>query len=542
MALCSEAADLADSPDLGPPPSSRFVDDNPTKADSPCRPVDAAEIIARLEDISVSSSPERFAPPKLDLGKKPVVEPEKKKEPAPSCQPPKQIEPHAKPPTLRTGSKRKFVTSDENEAPGSSCAANERLTAGKVATDTPVALRDLKNRKGFNDPSASRKTLRDGAMPLPAPAGERKPLASKSTNEDLSSPKKAAAKALLRDEMAANKTELAKRGRARQEPKEPKRATELPMLNPRQAAIVDVLPEPEPAAPPIDQNPAAPDTPDRPALRAESHDTPPPADISSRGETARGGRRVRSAISYAEPSLRVKMRRPTKELVDAVAGEARYAQRQQKTDEHAASGPPSAKTTAEPDDTVRDNGTEVNAASGIELSPLAQKERATEALVSKSAAAERRRRPSWVEDEADDIRPKAAASLSRHEQAAGRAGPQQPERDPYEFSAASPAAELSTHPYPLEEDRGEKPVSGGAGLRTRPSAGPLQDGGRAKAPRAAGSRKRASMVAPKKCAMLDEEETDDDSYEPPGHHGKEEASAGGLSARDRISRRRSMML
>ena len=47
-------------------------------------------------------------------------------------------------------------------------------------------------------------------------------------------------------------------------------------------------------------------------------DTPPPSDISQATEGPRPSRRQRAAVSYAEPSLRDKMRRPGKELVDAV--------------------------------------------------------------------------------------------------------------------------------------------------------------------------------------------------------------------------------
>ena len=54
-----------------------------------------------------------------------------------------------------------------------------------------------------------------------------------------------------------------------------------------------------------------------------SHDTPPPADLRSATDTGRPSRRPRGAVSYAEPNLRDKMRRPGKELVDAVGADAR---------------------------------------------------------------------------------------------------------------------------------------------------------------------------------------------------------------------------
>ena len=66
------------------------------------------------------------------------------------------------------------------------------------------------------------------------------------------------------------------------------------------------------------------------AVQQESWDTPPPADLVSKvsdaetfGTAGRASRRARGSVSYAEPSLREKMRRPTKELVDAVAADER---------------------------------------------------------------------------------------------------------------------------------------------------------------------------------------------------------------------------
>ncbi|KLJ08381.1 hypothetical protein EMPG_16187 [Blastomyces silverae] len=52
----------------------------------------------------------------------------------------------------------------------------------------------------------------------------------------------------------------------------------------------------------------------------EARDTPP---LPTAG-TSRPPRRSRGSISYAEPNLRDKMRRPTKEFVDAVAGDVRF--------------------------------------------------------------------------------------------------------------------------------------------------------------------------------------------------------------------------
>lgn len=64
-------------------------------------------------------------------------------------------------------------------------------------------------------------------------------------------------------------------------------------------------------------------------IRPEARDdTPPPTDLASRhaAEAAAGGRgsrRARANVSYAEPSLISKMRRPSKNLVDAVVSASR---------------------------------------------------------------------------------------------------------------------------------------------------------------------------------------------------------------------------
>lgn len=70
----------------------------------------------------------------------------------------------------------------------------------------------------------------------------------------------------------------------------------------------------------------SPDSVQSSAKATKQVDTPPPASLStintltSANEAARPSRRARSAVNYAEPSLVAKMRRPGKELADAVTG------------------------------------------------------------------------------------------------------------------------------------------------------------------------------------------------------------------------------
>lgn len=85
---------------------------------------------------------------------------------------------------------------------------------------------------------------------------------------------------------------------------------------------------PETPAPPVtDLFSSIPSEPS--AARPESQDTPPPADLgpdTGTGSFGRASRRPRGSVSYAQPNLRDKMRRPTAELVDAVGAEQRARQ------------------------------------------------------------------------------------------------------------------------------------------------------------------------------------------------------------------------
>lgn len=74
----------------------------------------------------------------------------------------------------------------------------------------------------------------------------------------------------------------------------------------------------------------SPDGSEPPPTRLDSRDTPPPTDLDPEtantnafGSIGRASRRQRGSVSYAEPNLRDKMRRPTKELTDAVGADER---------------------------------------------------------------------------------------------------------------------------------------------------------------------------------------------------------------------------
>lgn len=111
-----------------------------------------------------------------------------------------------------------------------------------------------------------------------------------------------------------------KRGRPLKEPDLSK--------HPASSADIVAVPPETPAAPTLDI--FSPQSSEPSAARPDSRDTPPPPDLDPKtsvtdafATTGRASRRARDSVSYAEPSLRDKMRRPTKELVDAVGADER---------------------------------------------------------------------------------------------------------------------------------------------------------------------------------------------------------------------------
>ena len=100
---------------------------------------------------------------------------------------------------------------------------------------------------------------------------------------------------------------------AETEEAQPNEAADLPPETPASLDLFSPPPSSEPSA-----------------VRPESRDTPPPSDLNPLAATGdafnaagRATRRPRAGVSYAEPNLRDKMRRPTKALADAVGAEER---------------------------------------------------------------------------------------------------------------------------------------------------------------------------------------------------------------------------
>ncbi|KAI2465701.1 hypothetical protein F4781DRAFT_408276 [Annulohypoxylon bovei var. microspora] len=334
LALRSVVDDNEDSPDLGPPPVSRFVDEDPVKIDLPPRSIATKPDYSSLEKASSGAEPRAELPPspKVDDRGDDVF----------SDATPVNVESHQTKTTTTTESrstdqaakaslKRKLREEDEKENVVVSKPPPPTVAVIKEEPEKALNVKPRSLGRPIKPPS-SRKDARDKTSGSTA---QRKPLSAKSSNEYIKSPKKttkpSAVEEVTKDDLKAKKNP------APVEIPAPKSPEPVSVMN------VEVETEPEIEALSAEPNLAVPDTPE-PTPRDEVRDTPPPTDISSRGETSRGSRRARTAVSYAEPNLRDKMRRPSKQMLDAVAGEGKQIRRTSQS----SSGPSSIKSEERP--------------------------------------------------------------------------------------------------------------------------------------------------------------------------------------------------
>lgn len=492
VAICAEAEETNGSPDLGPPPTSRYVEDDPVKIDSPSRSIGTLEPSPKIKG-EVLPLPDALQQPKLEPKKRPVlsttVPPTEEPKVARTLDvPARQI--------LKAGSKRKF--GDENTHSNVARAMSEKDDA-----ENPQVIKEPKHSRIEKDIVSAKNSSGIGH----AASRPRKPLGEKSTNDDLVSPKKITKSAM---------------GNLKKTSYESDRAL-APLKKKRVVPIkLDVPPIPPPSAIEVPHEPTTPsadpgqifsNTPETKSAQEDTKDTPPPTDISVHGETSRPSRRARPAISYAEPSLRDKMRRPTKELFDAVTGEGKFV----RSSSAQLLGPTSStKTKTEGESlnnsaTTQDQNSEAAMADEAArrptvISPLVQKESTKEQLkadLPESVVTDRRRRPS--------SRPQEESKA-----------------DPYEFQSTSP----------LFEQPKEPPMKGRITKGVRRSMAASTGQGSDATETSKASRKRASMAAPSKAALLDSPLDSDSSFEASGDSIK----AASMSLRDKVSRRRSMML
>jgi hypothetical protein len=391
-------ADNTDSPEIGPPPMSQFVDEDPVKIALPKkgRNEDSEDLSGLDPSLSINLEQRRK--------RKDSTGPSESKRSS-KVEVPLGVREAAG--SLKTGAKRKLSVRDdeEHEAPAQPRSPDD-FKFTRVATEdrtksTQLVPSDKSGSRVSRDLAVARGALRDKQSTRTAPTN-RKVLAPKSVND---SPRKTG-KVLVLDEIKAAKAESQKpigtKERLRERKQDP-----LQIQPPTEALVrtVEVQPEPEtPAAPDI----FSPSSSQPSTARAESRDTPPPPDLGPGTEGQRPSRRARGSVSYAEPNLRDKMRRPTKELVDAVARDDKVNRGSiVKLEEDIA--PTTVKIKAEPDADDAWKQMPVASSATVENSPLSSK--APDSLPN-SITTHRKRRESLLNSDSDLPRSSSGSAIA----------------------------------------------------------------------------------------------------------------------------------
>ncbi|KAI0096480.1 hypothetical protein F4814DRAFT_434677 [Daldinia grandis] len=547
LALRAVVDDNDDSPDLGPPPVSRFVDEDPVKIDLPPRHSPSKSDYASLEKASSDPQPKQQpAPsPKKDERANELVNniPEVNDEPME----PKSIDTAESQPATQVGKanlKRKLREEDEKENPVMSKPPARAIEVAKDQSEKALNVKPQSINRPIKLPS-NRREARDKSS---SSVTQRRPLGAKSANEHIKSPKKAT-KPLTLDEIT--KGEIKGRKTI---------PVEIPVPEPQPIFVAHV--EIETAMLSSEPNLAVPDTPEA-TLKEEVRDTPPPTDISSRGETSRGSRRARAAVSYAEPNLRDKMRRPTKQLLDAVSGEGKHMRRtsQSKKEEFPSSNPSSVVKSEENLGSWKDLPAERSMSRtdlDVMASPLARKgSKASSDDLTMSVVMDRKKRPdaessSCSSGESNITKSSSRAASRRVDEIAAREAEVakifDDEADVYDFPSSSPK-DGSKRTATTEETSKRRNTKGSRQSRSRRLSSVAREDleldaesqNHEKAPRHMGSR-RATMATSKESKMDIENAGHDSSVEGDSLNSFSSGDTD-ASVRDRASmRRRSMML
>ncbi|KAI0441264.1 hypothetical protein F4803DRAFT_428936 [Xylaria telfairii] len=518
LALCSEAEEGADSPDLGPPPVSRFVDEDPVKFDLPT----LAKLLKPALGESESNSLEDTCKPVLlpnsparSTNTQNVIKEEFIRHRQESTEEAARITTESESQTTiqsaKAHLKRKIREDEKENVPFS----KPLQPAGMADKNQPEKAMSEKS-KAINRPIKELPPNKRDSREKSSHTTQRKPLGAKSSNEALGSPKKSA-KALVEGKGAKPKAEGRGEEQAKDHLKHQQEAklVEIPRSSsPETVVRVDIEPESLSAEP----NLAVPESPEPSAPRREEvNDTPPPVDISSRGETTRGNRRARAAVSYAEPNLRDKMRRPnTKQLFDAVAGEGKNVRRTSQCHKDEPSSMPSSvvKSAARSESSRRDisSSQRVSNSDGHDVdmmaSPLAQKTTRTSTIegLPPSVTMDRKRKDiiTTTQDHEMDTattKPLLKGANRRLEKIAAREAEvakffDDDESDVYEFTESSPTDISSKESTP--EERSKAPTKSGRQQRSRRLSSMAREDlqlDTSNPNKPTGSRKRASMAA-----------------------------------------------
>lgn len=503
--MLSESADTTESPDLGPPPISHFIDVDPVKVDSPS----GKSVTAQLEMILPGPAEDLEMPtptvprlnfdkplPTLRRHKEPTIVP-LREESSTEIQVAECTTQDSK-----AGSKRKY--GDENETTVKSAVS--QVTEGeKVYSKAP---QETQKQRVIKDIPLSRRE-----KPSLGPA--RKALAAKSTND---SPRKI-------DRPAKGESGKA----VKQVPNKP-----APRPNSKPLDTIEIPPPATRATSPAlaelelhDLD--TPLTPGHAGPRAVA--TPPPSAVDANGDAIRPSRRARAAVSYAEPNLRDKMRRPTKELFDAVSGEGKFRHRTSiniKEESKEDKAPVSASKPAAKPVVIKEEQTEKPSICSMprETHEPAPESDATEALHISTVTQRKRRGSSMAFKES--VGPAAATSgqlIAETNESDSLQAVDLQSSDPYDFSTSTLASPDKTTENIVPKATSVRSRKSRASASFQGNSSSLSDKAKETA------RKRASMAA-LKSKGTSATETDDG----------EESNIDTEPMPERLSRRRSMMV
>jgi Shugoshin N-terminal coiled-coil region/Shugoshin C terminus len=312
--LVEDDAEASESPDLGPPPVAHFDVPDPIKfephrplAGIGSSPVDEEQVMVNSTNLEtrrkrrVSSLLQKAADLPDLLGNA-------------------AIEVQASDNSLNPGSKRKLSAREEDDHVKAAPKSSDDFSFQRrpATSSTPLSRA---NSSRFTRPPSKQPAQPANEQSLPSPQKKdepvRKVLAPKSTN----SPTKVR-RVNVNDKSAALSEDGAKSATSRAT-RQDRRQSIAPLQGP--------APRDDP---PEDQvNDLPPKTPagleifsptsTEPSVKSNAHPTEMAVTASVEdvlGNAGRASRRARAAVSYAEPNLRDKMRRPGKELVTAVEG------------------------------------------------------------------------------------------------------------------------------------------------------------------------------------------------------------------------------
>jgi hypothetical protein len=296
------------SPDIGPPPVSRFDNEEPISFNPSQEAEEQLEEPAEDGERALSVNLEtrkkrRESGPKLNIRRVSVFE-----------SPPENAE-EGSAKTIKTGGKRKFCVQeddDKNESKAEAFRFSRR--------NAPVA--ETEASAGESRPSSPERPVLGNSKLCPNYSAVTWLTNPEPVNTDpvQVSPKKqrsSAPEKLEKPSVPAPKA----RGRARLNINRTITPPELPLFpTPAPVLVADIhLDALPPKTPAVDDIFSPPST-EPSTSRPESKDTPPPGDLSAADQIGAGrpGRRARPQVSYKEPSLHTKMRRPDAKLVDAI--------------------------------------------------------------------------------------------------------------------------------------------------------------------------------------------------------------------------------